>query len=110
MVGAASPAPEAAEYVRFAGFTLDVAGCTLSGADGQEVPLRRAEFALLLARHADTLAAVVIEPLVQGAAGMITAPEGYLRRIREETRRYEVLLIADEVAVDHRVRGPGIER
>ncbi|MHB1426142.1 MAG: adenosylmethionine--8-amino-7-oxononanoate transaminase [Gemmataceae bacterium] len=53
----------------------------------------------LVRRHADTLAAVVIEPLVQGAAGMITAPEGYLRRVREVTRRHDVLLIADEVAV-----------
>ena len=57
------------------------------------------ELAELVARHADTLAAVVIEPLVQGAAGMIVAPEGYLRRVREATRRHNVLLIADEVAV-----------
>ena len=49
--------------------------------------------------NADTLAAVVIEPIVQGAAGMITAPEGYLRRVREVTRECDVLLIADEVAV-----------
>ncbi len=53
----------------------------------------------LVRRHADTLAAVVIEPLVQGAAGMIPAPEGYLRRVREVTRQHDVLLIADEVAV-----------
>jgi adenosylmethionine---8-amino-7-oxononanoate aminotransferase len=53
----------------------------------------------LVRTNADTLAAVVIEPLVQGAAGMITAPEGYLRRVREVTRQYDVLLIADEVAV-----------
>src|SRR5262249_51352355 len=53
----------------------------------------------LVGRHADTLAAVVIEPLVQGAAGMITAPAGYLHRVREVTRRHNVLLIADEVAV-----------
>jgi adenosylmethionine-8-amino-7-oxononanoate aminotransferase len=50
-------------------------------------------------QHADTLAAVVIEPLVQGAAGMITAPEGFLRRVRDVTREHGVLLIADEVAV-----------
>jgi adenosylmethionine-8-amino-7-oxononanoate aminotransferase len=53
----------------------------------------------LVRRHADTLAAVVVEPLVQGAAGMITAPDGYLRRVREVTRECDVLLIADEVAV-----------
>jgi adenosylmethionine-8-amino-7-oxononanoate aminotransferase len=49
--------------------------------------------------HAAELAAVVVEPLVQGAAGMITAPDGYLRRVREVTRECDVLLIADEVAV-----------
>lgn len=53
----------------------------------------------LVREHADTLAAVVIEPLVQGAAGMITAPPGYLQRVREVTRAHQVLLIADEVAV-----------
>jgi adenosylmethionine-8-amino-7-oxononanoate aminotransferase len=53
----------------------------------------------MVRQHADTLAAVVIEPLVQGAAGMITAPEGFLRRVREVTRACGVLLIADEVAV-----------
>jgi adenosylmethionine-8-amino-7-oxononanoate aminotransferase len=42
---------------------------------------------------------VVIEPLMQAAAGMIKHPEGFLRGVRELTRRYEVLLIADEVAV-----------
>ncbi|MFN4257743.1 MAG: adenosylmethionine--8-amino-7-oxononanoate transaminase [Gemmataceae bacterium] len=57
------------------------------------------ELAQLVRRHADQLAAVVIEPLVQGAAGMITAPDGYLRRVREVTQEHDVLLIADEVAV-----------
>ena len=49
-------------------------------------------------RH-EELAAVVLEPLVQGAAGMIVAPEGYLRRVRDVTAEHGVLLIADEVAV-----------
>ncbi len=53
----------------------------------------------LVREHADSLAAVVLEPLVQAAAGMIAAPEGYLRRVREVTREHNVLLIADEVAV-----------
>ena len=52
-----------------------------------------------LATHHQQVAAMVIEPLVQGAAGLIMQPEGYLRGVRELTRKYDVLLIADEVAV-----------
>ena len=53
---------------------------------------------LLAERHAE-IAALVVEPLVQAAAGMLVHPPGYLRGLRELTRRYDVLLIADEVAV-----------
>lgn len=53
----------------------------------------------VLAEHHRRIAAVVIEPLVQGAAGMIVHPKGYLRGVRELTRRFDVLMIADEVAV-----------
>jgi adenosylmethionine---8-amino-7-oxononanoate aminotransferase len=53
----------------------------------------------VLARHADEIAAVIIEPLVQAAAGMLLAPPGYLRRLRQLCDRYRVLLICDEVAV-----------
>jgi len=49
--------------------------------------------------HAETLAAVVIEPLMQGAAGMISHPPGYLSGLAEHCRSRGVLLIADEVAV-----------
>jgi adenosylmethionine-8-amino-7-oxononanoate aminotransferase len=52
----------------------------------------------LLEQHAPHLAAVCIEPLVQGAAGMIVHPDGFLRGVRELCTRYEVLLITDEVA------------
>jgi len=52
-----------------------------------------------LAEHHERIAAVVIEPLVQAAAGMIVHPEGYLAGVRELTRRHDVLMIADEVAV-----------
>jgi adenosylmethionine-8-amino-7-oxononanoate aminotransferase len=51
-----------------------------------------------LAEHHESIAAVVMEPLVQGAAGMITHPHGFLSAIRELCDRYEVLLICDEVA------------
>ncbi len=53
----------------------------------------------VLAQHHERIAALVIEPLVQAAAGMIVHPAGYLRGVRELTRKYDVLLIADEVAV-----------
>lgn len=53
--------------------------------------------ALLKTRQQD-LAGLVIEPLVQAAAGMITQPPGYLKRIRELCTKHEILLIADEVA------------
>jgi adenosylmethionine-8-amino-7-oxononanoate aminotransferase len=49
-------------------------------------------------RHADEIAGIIVEPLVQGAAGMITAPPGYLRRVRELCDRLGILLIVDEVA------------
>lgn len=51
-----------------------------------------------IARHADELAAVVVEPLVQGAAGIRThAPEA-LRAVADACREHGVLLVADEVA------------
>jgi adenosylmethionine---8-amino-7-oxononanoate aminotransferase len=53
----------------------------------------------VLVEHRQRIAAVVIEPLVQAAAGMIMQPPGYLRGVRELTRKYDVLMIADEVAV-----------
>jgi adenosylmethionine-8-amino-7-oxononanoate aminotransferase len=52
----------------------------------------------LLAAHRGEVAAVIMEPLVQGAAGMLVHPEGYLRGVRELCDRHDVLLIVDEVA------------
>jgi adenosylmethionine-8-amino-7-oxononanoate aminotransferase len=57
------------------------------------------ELEKVLSEHHEKIAAMIIEPLVQGAAGMIMHPAGYLRGVRELTRKYGVLLIADEVAV-----------
>jgi adenosylmethionine-8-amino-7-oxononanoate aminotransferase len=42
--------------------------------------------------------AVIVEPLIQAAAGMLTHPRGFLAELRRLTRRHDVLLIADEVA------------
>jgi adenosylmethionine-8-amino-7-oxononanoate aminotransferase len=60
----------------------------------------------LLGQHADEVAAVIVEPLVQGAAGMrIYAPE-YLRALREATRRHDTFLICDEVFSGYGRTGP----
>ncbi|HEY8625622.1 MAG TPA: adenosylmethionine--8-amino-7-oxononanoate transaminase [Solirubrobacteraceae bacterium] len=52
----------------------------------------------LLTDHGQRIAAVIVEPLVQGAAGMLMQPPGYLRRVRELCDEHGVLLICDEVA------------
>lgn len=44
------------------------------------------------------VAAVITEPLVQGAAGIIVHPKGFLKSLRELTKKYDTLLIVDEVA------------
>jgi adenosylmethionine-8-amino-7-oxononanoate transaminase len=54
---------------------------------------------ILLRDHARRIAAVCIEPIVQGAAGIIVHPEGFIRGVRDLCNRYDVLMIADEVAV-----------
>jgi len=51
-----------------------------------------------LADHGEEIAAVIVEPLVQGAAGIVVHPPGYLAAVRELCDRHGVLLIADEVA------------
>lgn len=56
------------------------------------------QLAAVLTKHANSIAGVILEPLVQGAAGMLMAPEGYLRRVRELCDAHGVLLICDEVA------------
>jgi adenosylmethionine-8-amino-7-oxononanoate aminotransferase len=56
-------------------------------------PLER----LLQEKH-EEIAGVIVEPMVQGVAGLIPSPPGYLTRLRELCRQYHVLFIADEVA------------
>ena len=62
---------------------------------------RRAAAALEahLEQHHATTAALIVEPLVQGAAGMVMYDAEYLRLARALCDRYEVLLVADEIAV-----------
>lgn len=60
----------------------------------------------LLREHADELAAVIVEPMVQGANGMrMYAPE-FLRELRQRTREHDVFLICDEVFAGYGRTGP----
>jgi len=56
------------------------------------------ELEKLLKIRGNNIAALIVEPLVQGAAGMLVWPEGVLKKMRDLTLKYNVFLIADEVA------------
>jgi len=62
------------------------------------VPGDAAGMERFLREHKGEVAAVIMEPLVQGAAGMLVHPPGYLRTVRDLCDRHGVLLILDEVA------------
>lgn len=53
----------------------------------------------IIAEHHERIAAFIIEPLVQGAAGILVHEPGYLKHVRKVTAKYDIPLIADEVAV-----------
>ena len=55
-------------------------------------------FEEILKSHHKEIAACIIEPIVQGAAGMIVSPPGFLKEVRRLCTKYNILLIADEVA------------
>ena len=57
------------------------------------------EMEKVIEKNADETAAFIIEPIVQCPGGIITAPIGYLNRVREACTKNDVLMIADEVAV-----------
>jgi adenosylmethionine---8-amino-7-oxononanoate aminotransferase len=52
----------------------------------------------ILAERGHEVAALIMEPLVQGAAGIVLHPDGYLRAVRELCDKYDIIMICDEVA------------
>lgn len=84
--------PEEGLHALFAGSLANEPMAELPG----DAP-RRAAFADLLAKEAKTLAAVIVEPLVQGAGGMKMHDAATLRCIAESCARHDVLLIFDEI-------------
>jgi adenosylmethionine-8-amino-7-oxononanoate aminotransferase len=69
---------------------------TLSPAECRDRSLD--QFRALARERGDEIAALVVEPCVQGAAGMIVHPEGFLKGLEEICREYGILLVCDEVA------------
>ncbi len=56
------------------------------------------EMEQIIKKNQEKIIAIIVEPLVQCAGGIIVWPQGYLKGLREICNKYEVLLIADEVA------------
>jgi adenosylmethionine-8-amino-7-oxononanoate transaminase len=68
------------------------------GTEQQCIETCLAELRKKLEEKADQIAGLIVEPMVQGASGIITAPKGYMAEVEKLCRKYEILLIADEVA------------
>ncbi|MFN3395383.1 MAG: adenosylmethionine--8-amino-7-oxononanoate transaminase [Thermodesulfovibrionales bacterium] len=56
------------------------------------------EMEKIMKEHSGEIAALIIEPLVQAAGGIIVSPPGYLKGVRQLCTKYNILMIADEVA------------
>lgn len=80
------------------GASAAAGGSAVVRAPGYDDPDALAVAARLVDEHGARLAAVVLEPLVQGAAGMLVADPGAYGPLVDACRRHDVLLICDEVA------------
>lgn len=79
---------------------FDVVRAPSPGADADDPSAWQRAFdaiEVLLRTHADEIAAVVVEPVLQGAAGMLMHPPAYLRALRALTSEVDTFLVCDEV-------------
>ena len=92
--------PESGMHSLFAGVLADhtFAGAPPAGFDSPMDSAYATALEILFARHADELAAVIIEPVVQGAGGMRFHSPAYVRLLRELCDAHDVLLVLDEIA------------
>jgi adenosylmethionine-8-amino-7-oxononanoate aminotransferase len=84
--------PDAGMHARFRGVLSE--HCIVELPENEE---SAASFARCLERHAEELAGIIVEPLVQGAGGMRFHAASVLQRLRDAANRYELLLIFDEI-------------
>ena len=84
--------PDAGMHARFRGILPE--HCIVGLPESEE---SAANFARCLEHHAEELAGIIVEPLVQGAGGMRFHSPTVLQRLREAANRYELLLIFDEI-------------
>jgi adenosylmethionine-8-amino-7-oxononanoate aminotransferase len=90
--GAMAISDEAGMHATFAGFLPRHFIVDLPAGEEAEAAL-----ATLLDRHADDIAGIIVEPLVQGAGGMLFHDAAVLQRLRALADRYDLLLIFDEI-------------
>ncbi|PHM36026.1 Adenosylmethionine-8-amino-7-oxononanoate aminotransferase [Xenorhabdus innexi] len=92
--------PENSMHSLYQGYLPDhlFADAPKSRFDGEWQPEDITSFRQLLLQHHDEIAAVILEPIVQGAGGMRIYHPEYLRQVRHLCNEYQILLIADEIA------------
>lgn len=72
--------------------------CPHSGSNALSLDESLAMLEGILEKHGPSIAAIILEPLLQAAAGIYVHPRGFLRGVADLAQRYGVLLILDEVA------------
>ena len=89
--------PPCDDTMRVGEYKNGCSGCTCRRDDGEEKDALN-DLEQILVKHHEEVAALIVEPLVQGAGGMRFYDESYLVKMRQLCTEYNVLLICDEIA------------